>query len=202
MNNAGIGVDGPLELVSLDDARRQFETNVWGPLHLIQLAAPAMRAQGGGRIVNVTSVMGKLAVPFSGLYASSKYALEALSDTLRWELKPWNIGVIVVEPGFVKTNFGRNAQPSRDRFNDHPQYARFLKKNEATRRAVRISDDARNVARVIEHALIDKHPRARYKSGLDAHLALGLRWLVPDWLYDLGITRVFGLTRTSKPRSS
>ncbi len=195
VNNAGLAVDGPLELVPLDEARRQFETNVWGALRMVQLAAPIMRKQHGGRIVNVTSVMGKLSGPFSGLYAASKYALEALSDTLRWELNPWRIKVSIVEPGFVKTNFGENARPARERFENHPLYAPFLKRNERTRRAVRIGDDPTNVARVIERALTDKRPRARYRSGLDAQLALRARWIVPDRLYDFGITRVFGLKK-------
>ncbi len=193
VNNAGIAVNGPLELVALDEARQQFETNVWGPLRMVQLVAPILREQGGGRIVNVTSVMGKLSVPFSGLYAGSKYALEALSDTLRWELNPWHIKVILVEPGFVKTNFGKNARLARDRFEDDPLYERYLKKDEQTRRTVRVGSSPTKVARVIEHALTDKRPRPRYRSGLDAQLALTARSLVPDRLFDFGITRVFGL---------
>ncbi len=193
VNNAGFSIGGPLELVTLDQARAQFETNVWGALRLIQLAAPVMRAQGGGRIVNVTSVMGKVSIPFSGLYASSKYALEALSDTLRWELNPWNIKVVLVEPGFVKTNFGKNSQPFRARLSDNPLYARYLHRDEETRRVVRRGDDPTRVAQVIERALTDTHPHARYRSGLDAQFALSALWLVPDWLFDFGITRVFGL---------
>ncbi len=193
VNNAGFSIGGPLELVTLDEARAQFETNVWGALRLIQLAAPILRSQGGGRVVNVTSVMGQVSVPFSGLYASSKYALEALSDTLRWELNPWNIKVVLVEPGFVKTSFGKNSAPLRSRFRDHPLYAKYLRQDEATRRAVSRGDHPVHVAQVIEHALVDDSPRARYRSGLDAQLALTARRWIPDWLFDFGITRVFGL---------
>ncbi len=198
VNNAAFSIGGPVELVSLDQARQQFETNVWGALRLCQLVTPAMRAQGGGRIVNVTSVMGKVSVPFSGLYASSKWALEALSDNLRWELYPWNIRVSVVEPGFVQTRFGANSEPFSERFLDNPLYARYLQRNREIRTPVQRGTKPITVARVIERALTDPVPAPRYRSGWDAQAALTARAVVPDRVYDFIIRTFFGLNRQQR----
>ena len=209
VNNAGTNIGGPLELVSLDDAREQFEINVWGALRLIQLVVPIMRQQGGGRVVNITSVMGKYSLPYSGLYSASKYALEALSDTLRWELSPWNIQVCIIEPGSIESNIGSKARVFRQRFSDDPRYARYLGANGKVRTAAvhqgnrlfglvqavgraLVDKQPQGVARVIEQALTDEHPRARYKSGLDAHVYLLMRWLMPDRLYDYAVRRFYG----------
>ena len=193
VNNAAFGAGGPLELVSLDDARAQFETNLWGPLRLCQLVIPTMRAKGGGRIVNVTSVMGKMSVPFNGLYAASKHALEAVSDNLRWELHPWHIKVSVVEPGFVQTQFGIKSAPWSARFQGHPIYGDYLQRSAEIRTSVQRGSEPVKVAHVIERALTDRHPAPRYLSGWDAQAALMARPLVPDRLYDAIVRRVFCL---------
>jgi NAD(P)-dependent dehydrogenase (short-subunit alcohol dehydrogenase family) len=193
VNNAGINVGAPLELATPDDIRVQFETNVWGALHLAQLAIPAMRAQGGGRIVNISSAMGKLALPFSGLYAASMLTLEVLIDTMRWELRPWNIQVIAVEPGFVVTNLSKNSRKYNERYENHPLYQKYLSRHSAARQIAGEGSSALKVARVIERALTDRHPRARYVSGWDAQLGITVRWLLPDALWDFAMTRVFGL---------
>ncbi|MGB8645749.1 MAG: SDR family oxidoreductase [Anaerolineae bacterium] len=195
VNNAGFSIGGPLERITLDEARWQFETNVWGALRMCQLVIPAMRAQGGGCIVNVTSVLGRLSFPFSGLYASSKYALEALSDNLRWELYPWNIRVALVEPGFVKTRFGANAQPFRARHENDPHYGEYLRRDQEVRAPVQRGSAPVAVAAVIERALTDPDPAPRYPAGLDAHAAFLARGLTPDRLYDFLIRTFFGLNR-------
>ncbi len=109
VNNAGYGALGVLEEVPLEEARLQFETNVLGTLHMCQLVAPVMRAQGGGRIVNVGSAAGLFAYPLAGLYCASKAALISISDTLRVELRPWGIKVVVVAPGIVRSAWFDNA---------------------------------------------------------------------------------------------
>lgn len=109
VNNAGFGQHGPLELLPSADLRRQFEVNVIGPLALCRRVLPGMRAAGGGRIVNVSSMGGRLGFPGGGAYHGSKYALEALSDALRWEVAGFGIGVTVLEPGPVRSAFGEAA---------------------------------------------------------------------------------------------
>jgi len=216
VNNAGTNIGGPLELVSLDEAREQFETNVWGALRLAQLAAPIMREQGGGRIVNVSSVMARVPLPFSGLYNASKVALEALSDTLRWELSPWRIYVSIVEPGSVMSNIDSKASALRQRFANDDLYGRFLNGKRRARNARKTKGALLGVlafvkrllgpkppletARVIEHALNDAHPRPRYKSGLDTHIYIAIRSLMPDQLFDYAIERAYGFRPDAQKR--
>ena len=109
INNAGYGLEGAFEEVPMTDIRRQFETNVFGAVRLTQLVVPPMRAQGRGVIVNMSSMGGVLTFPGGGAYHASKYALEAFSDALRFELKGFGIDVVVIQPGLVRTGFGRAA---------------------------------------------------------------------------------------------
>lgn len=208
VNNAGTNIGGPLELISLEDARQQFEVNVWAALRLSQLTAPFMRERGGGRIVNVSSVMARVPLPFSGLYNASKVALEAISSTLRWELTPWNIHVSIVEPGLVQSNIGSKAQAFRQRFADDDLYGKWLSGDRGKRgvrrakgplsgtyglmKRVLASRPPLQTAMVIERALDDAHPRPRYKAGLDTHIYTAMRSLVPERLFDYGIERVYG----------
>ncbi|WP_197079681.1 SDR family NAD(P)-dependent oxidoreductase [Corynebacterium kalinowskii] len=106
INNAGFGFYGPMEGVSEADAKYQFDVNVFGLSEMTKLVIPGMRAQGSGRIINISSMGGRMVMPFGGWYHASKYAVEALSDAMRMELKPFGIDVIVVEPGGIKTNWG------------------------------------------------------------------------------------------------
>jgi NAD(P)-dependent dehydrogenase (short-subunit alcohol dehydrogenase family) len=216
VNNAGLNVGGPLELVSLVDAREQFETNVWSALRLAQLAAPVMRDQGRGRIVNISSVMARVPLPFSGLYNASKVALEALSNTLRWELSSWNIYISIVEPGSVQSNIDSKASTFRQRFANDPLYGRFLNGERRARNARKVKGPLSGIvelakrvlaskppletARVIEHALDDAHPRPRYKAGLDTHIYIAMRSIMPDRLYDYAIERTYGFGPNAKKR--
>ncbi len=106
INNAGLGIYGPVEDVPLDDARYQFEVNIFGVAHLTQLVLPHMRAQGSGRIVNISSMVGKVFTPMGAWYIATKHALEGWSDCLRLETAPFGIGVVLIEPGAVHTEFG------------------------------------------------------------------------------------------------
>jgi NAD(P)-dependent dehydrogenase (short-subunit alcohol dehydrogenase family) len=115
VNNAGFGQQGPLEDTPIDAVREQFEVNVFGPMRLCQLVLPAMRRAGAGRIVNVSSMGGRLTFPGGSAYHGSKYALEAVSDVLRWEVAPFGIGVTIVEPGPTLTEYGEAALASMDR---------------------------------------------------------------------------------------
>jgi NAD(P)-dependent dehydrogenase (short-subunit alcohol dehydrogenase family) len=188
VNNAGIAVAGPLEFLTADELRRQLEVNVVGQLRIVQMLLPALRACRG-RIVNVGSISGRSALPFIGAYAMSKFALEAMSDALRLELRPWGIHVAIVEPGTIRTQMWTHERP------DPPpeamqlygtRIAAFrdfaLKRSEAGAPA-----DA--VAKVVEKALVDDRPRTRYLVGRDARLRAGIERL-PDRLRDRVYDRV------------
>src|SRR5581483_11692589 len=124
INNAGYSQSGAVESVPVDDVRRQFETNVFGLIRLTQLVLPGMRAQRWGKVVNIGSMGGRLTFPGGGLYHASKYAVEALSDALRFEVRGFGVDVILIEPGLIVTRFGETAHASVGQTQDGP-YAKF-----------------------------------------------------------------------------
>lgn len=190
VNNAGIGTGGPVEFLDPSELRRQMDVNLVGPLTVIQAFMPMIR-RGRGRIVNVSSVGGKVATPFVGPYCASKFALEALSDSLRAELKPWGIEVSLVEPGAVKTAMFEKARNTVDDVLGvlPAEGARYYGNEiEAMRGLIasqeRVAVSAEAVARVVEHALIARRPRTRYLVGRDAKLMAFFHWLLPDRAFD------------------
>jgi NAD(P)-dependent dehydrogenase (short-subunit alcohol dehydrogenase family) len=187
VNNAGIAVAGPLEFVSPERLRQQFEVNVVGVLALTQALLPRLRS-GPGRIVNISSVSGRLASPFVGPYCASKFALEALSDSLRVELSPWRIPVSVVEPGVINTPIWQKSLASNaDVLDAMPPESRELYGREVAamqafaRTAKGLEPEA--VARVVVRALTAARPKTRYVVGADAQLGVLLSRL-PDRLRD------------------
>jgi NAD(P)-dependent dehydrogenase (short-subunit alcohol dehydrogenase family) len=201
VNNAAYSQAGPLAEVSLDEMRAQFETNLFGAFRLAQLAIPQMRKQSAGRIINVSSIVGRVSFPFAGLYAGTKWAMEAMSDTLRVELKPFGVSVIVVEPGAVSTRFSENSSQFLARFKNDPNsmYRNYFgHSGTGIRDAFNVSDlgaQPETVARVIYRAASARWPRPRYQATLDARLMWPLMPLTPDWLKDFVVARVFGLNR-------
>ena len=173
--NAGIAVAAPLELVPLDELRRQLEVNVVGQVAVVQALLPALR-RASGRVVLMGSIGGRSALPFLGPYAASKHALEAFADVLRIELAPWGIGVSIVEPASVKTAIWTKGATRADELADvvsaeaaglyAERVARF--RQVALARGPGIDPDA--VAKAVEHALSASRPKARYVIGRDAHL--------------------------------
>src|SRR5215213_10132863 len=190
VNNAGYSQSGAVEVVPMDKVRGQFETNVFGLVRMCQLVLPGMRRQGYGRIVNVSSMGGKLTFPGAGFYHASKYAVEAVSDALRFEVEGFGIKVSVIEPGLIRTGFADAAIGSMDGQNDGP-YAGF---DEAVARATtenydqgpisRLAGEPEAVAEAIEQAISARNPRSRYAVTPSAHLFLGLRRLLPDGAWD------------------
>jgi len=187
VNNAGIAVAGPLEFVSPERLRQQFEVNVVGVVAVTQALLPLLRT-GPGRIVNISSVSGRLASPFVGPYCASKFALEALSDSLRVELNPWHIPVSVVEPGVINTPIWQKSLAANAGVLDEmPPESRALYGREVAamqgfaRTAKGLEPLA--VARVVLRALTDARPRTRYVVGTDARLGVLLSRL-PDRLRD------------------
>jgi NAD(P)-dependent dehydrogenase (short-subunit alcohol dehydrogenase family) len=188
VNNAGVAVAGPLEFLPRDELRRQLEVNVVGQLRMAQLALPALRA-ARGRIVNIGSISGRSALPFLGAYAMSKFALEAMTDALRVELRPWGIHVAIVEPGTIKTSMW-----TRERPDPPPEALELYGQRLGAMRdfALRRSESgapAEAVTSVIEEALTSERPKARYLVGRDAKLRAGIERL-PSRLRDRVYKRV------------
>ncbi|MGA8365673.1 MAG: SDR family oxidoreductase [Solirubrobacteraceae bacterium] len=196
VNNAGIGVGGPLELVSPEDLRMQFEVNVFGQVAVTRALLPALRA-ARGRIVLLSSIGGRVSVPYNGPYAASKHAIEALGDALRGELYSSNIHVSLVEPGSVKTPIWSKARDTADGLEIPPelqeQYGRvpaaFAKVlTDTERRGV----SPEQVAATIERALTARRPRARYLVGRDARGMVIAHALLPSGAFDRVLRRVLG----------
>jgi short-subunit dehydrogenase len=198
VNNAGYGQMGPVELVPPDACKRQYEVNVLGPLVLTQALIPAMRQQGSGRIINISSLGGRIPFPFGGLYSSSKFALEALSDALRMELEPFNIQVSVVEPGPVSTNFfavvkQEIEQTVTDPLNT-PYRATFRKMEGLEQQTSDLAWTSEQVAAVIVRALSDRRPRPRYIAATNGGLLLFLMTkLLPTRMVDRFWQRFYGI---------
>lgn len=187
VNNAGYGQRGPLEIVPLEAIRANFEVNLFGLIGLTQLVIPKMREQGSGRIVNVSSVAGRIARPYSSVYDATKHALEAISDGLRGELSPFGIKVVLIEPGLIQTEFLQVA----DRTFDYLPKELGLYSSSVLRQIQHNSDRARKIfappdviADLVHKALVSKQPRARYVAPFHAKLFLAMRWLLPDQLFD------------------
>jgi len=195
INNAGYGQRGPLECVPLEDIRRNFETNLFALIALTQQVIPILRAQGNGRIVNVSSVAGRIARPFSAVYDATKHALEAISDGLRGELAPFGIRVIVIEPGFIRTEFLQVAtEVSRSAWERAHPYAPVLADLDRWyERWQRWAGRPEDVAAVIVRALTDARPRPRYAVPGHARLLLALKRWIPDSLWDALMHRQMGL---------
>jgi NAD(P)-dependent dehydrogenase (short-subunit alcohol dehydrogenase family) len=190
VNNAGISVNGPLEYLTSDDLRKQFEVNVIGQIAVTRTFLEQVR-QGGGRIVFIGSIAGKMATPFLGPYCASKHAMEALSDSLRQELRPWGIPVALVEPGSIATKIWQKGMQDADEYEKNmPEDAvmRYGKAFRALREAAEKFEGAGipadRVAKVVEHALTSGRPRTRYIVGFDASIQSVLRRVAPDRLRD------------------
>src|SRR5690242_5621257 len=125
INNAGYSQSGALETVPMESVRRQFETNVFGLLRMCQLVLPSMRSAGSGRIVNLSSMGGKLTFPGGGVYHATKHAVEALSDAMRFEVREFGVDVVIIEPGLIITEFGETAAGSIDAIEEHGPYSKF-----------------------------------------------------------------------------
>jgi len=196
VNNAGIAVSGPLEFTPLDELRRQLEVNLVGQLAVTQAALELLR-HARGRIVNISSVGGRTALPFIGPYAASKFGLEALSDSLRRELRPGGIDVVVIEPGTIATPIwekgDREATELRERLPPRGRelYGRALERLQkmARERGERGLPPER-VAAVVLRALTARRPRARYVVGADARAQIALLGLLPDRLGDRVVARM------------
>ncbi len=182
VNNAGYGTRGPVEIAPIDVIRKNYETNVFSLIALTQLVLPAMRERGSGCIVNIGSVAGRIARPLSSIYDSTKHALEALTDGLRGELKPFGVRVTLIRPGFILTEFvdAANAASTGVIGNAGP-YAPYLGGFRVGYDRLRhIAGTPDDIARLVERALASDNPAPRYSGPLHAKVFLFLKWLLPD----------------------
>jgi NAD(P)-dependent dehydrogenase (short-subunit alcohol dehydrogenase family) len=191
VNNAGYSQSGAVETVPMEKVRAQFETNVFGLVRLTQLVLPGMRRARAGRIVNLSSMGGKLVFPGGGFYHATKYAVEAISDALRFEVKGFGIDVVLVEPGLIRTEFGTTAAGGVSEAEDG-EYAQFNAHVATATEQIyesggpiaRLGGPPEAVAKVIEKALTAKRPRARYTVTPSAKVLMGQRALLPDRAWD------------------
>jgi NAD(P)-dependent dehydrogenase (short-subunit alcohol dehydrogenase family) len=198
INNAGYGLEGPIEELGLNEIRTQFETNLFGPTRLTQMVLPAMRQRRRGTIVNISSVGGRITTPGTGAYHASKHALEALSDVLRFELRGFGIDVIVVEPGAIRSRWVDTAVRGLEgRIDPDSPYAEFdravAKQMQGAHEGLLglAAGSPEAVARVIEKAITAPRPRRRYPVPASARLFIGMHHWLPSWVWDAFMRRMY-----------
>lgn len=202
VNNAGYSQSGAVETLEMDALRRQFETNVFGLVRMTQLVLPGMRSRGYGRIVNISSMGANFTFPGGGAYHATKYAVEALSDALRYEVEGFGVDVVVIQPGAIRTEFDKAAVASLERAGAAGDvYGEFNRRvGQATREAYEkgplklLGGKADDVAEVIGKAITAKRPKTRYHVTPSATLLIGQSHLMPDRLWDR-----FNATQFPKP---
>ena len=188
VNNAGYGSYGSVEDVPISEAKRQFEVNVFGLARITQLVLPYMRSQQYGKIVNISSVAGKTYTPLGGWYHASKHALEGLSDSLRFETKPFGIDVIIIEPGLIKTEWDGIALNSAEEMSGNTVYAPYVKGLQKIFSQMKNPAPPELIARIIVKSITVKRPKTRYVAGTGAKPLLFSRKILPDRWFD-GIMR-------------
>ncbi len=187
VNNAGYGLFGAMEDIAIDEARYQFEVNVFGPARLTQLLLPAMRARRSGTIVNVTSMGGKIYTLLGSWYHATKHALEGWSDCLRLEVEPFGIRVVVIEPGVIETGFGDVALDGMLARSGTGAYDEVTQRVVAVTRASYqqgVGTRPEVIARVISRAIRSRRPKTRYAAGRYAKLMIGVRKWFGDRAFD------------------
>jgi NAD(P)-dependent dehydrogenase (short-subunit alcohol dehydrogenase family) len=189
VNNAGIAIAAMMEEVTLEDLRKQFETNLFGVMRVTRRVLPEMRRRRRGRIINMSSISGKVAMPTMGPYAASKHALEAVSDAMRLELDAFDIQVVLIEPGYIPTNMNRTAAELSSAYAKGAErspyaglYQRFLNSWGKVRKASRYKPE--DCARVVLRALEEPRPRARYAVTRRAKMGIFAKRLLTDRAFD------------------
>jgi NAD(P)-dependent dehydrogenase (short-subunit alcohol dehydrogenase family) len=193
VNNAGYAEYGPIEEIALDRWRREFETNLFGAVRLTQLVLPGMRERGRGRIINMSSMGGRMAFPLGGPYHGSKFALEAVSDVLRVEVAPFGIDVVLIEPGLVNTGYADTASSGLHDAAEGPygDLARSFLAAMASSYGGRQARTPEHVVKVVVKAATARRPRTRYPVTLNARLLMAGRALLPDRMWDAVLRRTF-----------
>jgi len=202
VNNAGYGQYGAIEDVPLELARRQMEVNLFGAARLTQLVLPHMRAQGRGKIVNISSIGGKIYTPLGGWYHASKFALEGWSDVLRNEVASFGIDVVVIEPGGVESEWSGIAAEEAARLSGTGAYRHLVAAFENAQKRTGVAPPPAVISDLLVHALKSRHPRPRYVGGLMARPLLFLRRWLSDRAFDRVVMAAFPSERRLEARNA
>ena len=200
VNAAGYALGGPVETLSSEAVQHQFQTNVFGLLDVTRAFLPRMRERRSGRIINVSSVVGRLVFPGTGVYSATKFAVEALSDALRMELAPFGVSVVLVEPGFVKTDIGAASERQAAEFTVSAAGYEDLISRGTEFVAKQIAENgipAERVGRCIADAAEAGSPKARYLLPASGRILVGVMGALPDGTADRAKRRTLGLSRTA-----
>jgi short-subunit dehydrogenase len=186
VNNAGYGSYGALEDVPISEAKYQFEVNIFGLARLTQLVLPYMRAQKSGRIINISSIGGRIGEPHGAWYHATKFAVEGLSDSLRMELKEFGIDVVVIQPGAIKTEWSGIASEHMKKVSGNTAYKELTLKHAKMfeQAGGDLGSDPIVIAKVIEKAIVSRHPKTRYAAGSGAKPILFIKSILSDRLFD------------------
>ena len=190
VNNAGFGVLGPTSEISDAEMRRQYETNVFGLMNVTRAFLPKMRQRRAGRIINVSSVGGRITLPYFGVYNSTKYALESLSDALRYELRPFGVDVVLIEPGIIRTNFEATAVQGLSALRDTPYAAALGKYEQMSKTADRFASNPIVIAKAIARAVNARRPAARYVAPWSTNFVIWFRAVAPTRVWDWAMRKV------------
>src|SRR4029453_196980 len=194
INNAGHELAGALEELSVDEARTQFETNFFGVVRMVKAVLPSMRRQQRGHIINVSSLSGLSPIPFLGIYSASKFALEGYTEALRHEVKPFNIHVSLIEPGFLKTPMMNNRQVGANRIVEYDPWRQ--RAFDAVRAFGEKGPGPELAAETLLRIISSNTPRLRYLIGQQAKSVARLRRFLPAGMYEQGVRRSFSLDKT------
>jgi len=192
VNNAGVAIPSPLETMPIDDFRRQIEVNLNAQVAVTQAMLPAIR-RAGGRIVFISSIGGRMALPLTGAYHAAKFGVEAVGDVFRQELAPWGLRVSIVEPGSIDTPIWERGERTADEIGPRSLYGKAI---ENYRKVIKDTAERgippEKVAKVVEHALSAKRPRSRYLVGIDAKVQARIKPLVPTPILDRIVAKMMG----------
>lgn len=191
VNNAGYGLWGPSASLAVEELRAQFETNFFAPFRLMRAVLPSMTQRRHGTIVNISSVLGRVSTPFNSAYVASKHALEGMSESMRTELWPLGVRVVVVEPGYIQTDFHKNQVIAEAAESPESPYHSFVQRYRSRHKSYEgiFANEADQVARVVGKAVRAKRPAFRYPVGLDARLGMMGARIMPERLFHALLSR-------------
>jgi short-subunit dehydrogenase len=191
VNNAGYLLRGAIEEATVEEAKAQFETNLFGVVRMVKGVLPIMRRQGSGQIINISSGMGIVPSPFVGYYSASKFAMEGYTEALRHEVKPFNVRVSLVEPGFIKTNVWHNVKEAANRISDYDPWRQRVRevRQQFEQKALEPTVVAEVILRIIE----SKSPRLRHTVGRDVARLFWMRRFLPEAMFEKGVRRALHL---------
>jgi len=206
VNNAGFGVLGPTSEISDTEMRRQYETNVFGLMNVTRAFLPGMMQRRSGRIINVSSVGGRITLPYFGVYNSTKYAVESLSDAMRYELRPFGIDVAMIEPGVIRTNFEATAVGNLGQLENTPYKVAVAKYEQMSKTADRFASNPIVIAKAIARAVNARRPAARYVAPFSTNFVILFARLFPTRVWDWAMRKVgflsaksLGLANVARP---